>query len=198
MSFAPSDVGEELTLSRHTSNRRLRRERELADWIELPKRRRHPKRLALFEGAHVDAEMLPALRQMRLLGVETEFSCAGVSLRDEPEEHSLYAYVTVHDSKTAQRFIQWILRRMKHRIIVTYEPARKRYDISSFRIAHNRSFCFLLAQLALRFPIDEEELEGTCSFARFRAAPSTSRRPLPGDRWCERFSEEDSEGIGRG
>ncbi len=142
----------ERTISRHAPSRCLRREKEVAEWVESPKQRRRPKRLALFDGVHVDEEMLPALQNMRDIGVVTEFSCAGVSLQDEPEEHSLYAYVTVFDSDRAQRFVQFLMRRMRHRILISYEPDRRRYDISSFYIAHNRSFCYLLAQSALRFP----------------------------------------------
>ncbi|MCI3918877.1 hypothetical protein MO973_01350 [Paenibacillus sp. TRM 82003] len=121
----------------------------------LTKPKKGPKRLAQFGCDQVDAEMLPALEQFRGIDVQSEFSCAGVSLADEPEEHSLYAYVTVIDSEAARRFVDFLMVRMRHRLMVTYEAARSRYDLSSFFLAHNRSFCFLLAQYARRFAIGE-------------------------------------------
>ncbi|WP_202914510.1 hypothetical protein [Paenibacillus antri] len=60
--------GDELTISRHAARLWLRREEEL----------------------------LPSLQYIRSINVITEFSCAGVSLKDDPEDHSLYAYVYNH------------------------------------------------------------------------------------------------------
>ncbi|WP_309119337.1 hypothetical protein [Paenibacillus sp.] len=145
--------GEELTISRHAPQRWLRREGELARWVDLPKLKRSPKQLVDFGCTQVDEELLPALQQLWGMNVKTEFSCAGVSLKDEPEDHSLYAYVTVLHSKETRRFVEFLMDRMRHRILITFEPERNRYDLSSFFIAHNRSFCFLLAQYARRYAL---------------------------------------------
>ena len=42
----------------------------------------------------VDEELYPILISLQQAGLETEFSCAGVSPLDEPVDHSLYAYLT--------------------------------------------------------------------------------------------------------
>ncbi|MBO2944608.1 hypothetical protein JJQ72_11570 [Paenibacillus sp. F411] len=152
----PSSEGEVL-LSRHPSRFWQWRERELAAWASLSKPKKGKKRLALFGGVHVDAEMLPVLEQFRAIHVQTEFSCAGVSLADEPEEHSLYAYITVRDSEPARRLVAYLMNSMRHRLLVTYEPERGRYDLSSWMIGHNRSFCYLLEQYTKRFRIENDK-----------------------------------------
>ncbi|MCI3918868.1 hypothetical protein MO973_01305 [Paenibacillus sp. TRM 82003] len=155
MTSLHSSSSEEIQISRHAPRRSCRREKELAEWILHAKPKKGPKRLALFGCVQVDAEMIPALKRFRSINVQTEFSCAGVSLADEPEEHSFYAYVTVIDSEVARRFVNFLMTRMRHRLMVTYEPDRGRYDLSSFFLAHNRSFCFLLAQYARHFSLGE-------------------------------------------
>lgn len=138
----------EIVISLHGEQRWRRREVELSRWIVTPKLRMRAKQTVCFGGADIDAELLPALTLLKRLGIETEFSCAGVSLLDEPEEHSLYAYITFSASAQAEAFVKLAIVRMKHRLLVTYEPARDRYDLSSFYIGHNRSFCLLIKSCA--------------------------------------------------
>lgn len=134
----------ERVLSTQTEELWLRRDKELAAWAKLDKRRRKTKLTMTLESFTVDAELYPALSQLRRLQIQTEFSCAGVSLLDDPEDHSLYAYITLHASDSAERFVSFAMAFMKRRMLVTYEPARQRYDLSSFFIGHNRSFCLLM------------------------------------------------------
>nr|WP_256257670.1 MULTISPECIES: hypothetical protein [unclassified Paenibacillus] len=133
----------------------MRREQELETWVRAPKPRRRAKQTALLGNIQVDAELLGALTLLKRKGLHTEFSCAGVSLLDEPEDHSLYAYMTLAASASADRFVRLAMRRMKHRLLVTFEPARGRYDLSSFYIGHNRSFCRLLERCAEVFRFSE-------------------------------------------
>ncbi|WP_422656965.1 hypothetical protein ACK8P5_14375 [Paenibacillus sp. EC2-1] len=142
------DTTGEVLLSSHTEEYWRRRKRELKEWDRAPKIRKHPKRTTMFNGVEVDVEIYSALYKLNQIGVQTEFSCAGVSPLDEPIEHSLYAYVTFLDGEAAERFT-WIIRDvMKHRALLTYESDRNRYDVSSFFIGHNRTFCYLLDHCA--------------------------------------------------
>ncbi|CAI6087051.1 hypothetical protein [Cohnella sp. JJ-181] len=143
----PSDHGETI-LSQHTDRRWKKRYAELAEWTERPKVRRRAKQVAWLGQVEIDVELLGALTQFKRLGIATEYSCAGVSVLDEPEDHSLYAYITFIASPMADRFVQAAMAYLKHRLLVTFEPARGRYDCSSFLIAHNRSFCILMEKCA--------------------------------------------------
>ncbi|MEK8128213.1 hypothetical protein WMW72_09885 [Paenibacillus filicis] len=146
----------EQVISIHTPEQWRRRERELVAWVQRPKHRRRSKQTAMLGNMHIDAELLDALARLKRLGIETEFSCAGVSPLDEPEDHSLYAYVTLIASERADRFVASAMAHMRHRLLVTWEPGRSRYDLSSFYIGHNRSFCLLLQRSAEWFPASEE------------------------------------------
>lgn len=148
MIYDQLDTSGEVLLSSHSEEYWKRRKRELKEWDRAPKIRKHEKRTSLFNGIEVDEEIYSALCKLNQLGVRTEFSCAGVSPLDEPIDHSLYAYVTFLDGEAAERFVEIILNVMKHRALLTYESSRKRYDVSSFFIGHNRSFCFLLDRCA--------------------------------------------------
>lgn len=138
----------EKTLSVHSADRWRDRQRELSRWMERPKLAMRTKQTVRFGAVEVDAELLPALETFRRLGMETEYSCAGVSPLDEPEDHSLYAYITLPYSAPTERFVRLAMERMKHRLLVTYETERKRFDLSSFYIGHNRSFCLLMESCA--------------------------------------------------
>ncbi|MCR2807504.1 hypothetical protein [Paenibacillus soyae] len=148
MAYISHSDESEVILSSHNERRWKRRDEELSGWAAAPKRRVRAKQTLCFGGADVDAELLPALTMFKRLGIETEFSCAGVSLLDEPEEHSLYAYITFPASARMEAFVSLAMKRMKHRLLVTYEPGRRRYDLSSFYIRHNRSFCLLVESCA--------------------------------------------------
>lgn len=134
----------EQVISMHTAQRWRKREWELHSWMEREKIKKHPKQTLLLGHVAIDAELLPALTLLKEQGIPTEFSCAGVSALDEPEDHSLYAYITFPACEQTERFIKQAMQRMKHRLLVTFEPARNRYDLSSFYIGHNRSFCLLM------------------------------------------------------
>lgn len=142
------DSSSELLLSTHTPDQWRRRRQELNEWINKPKVRKQPKRTRLFGDTSVDEQLYPILIQLQKAGLETEFSCAGVSPLDEPVDHSLYAYLTFFASGPAEKFANILMENMRHRALITYEPARHRYDVSSFFIGHNRSFCLLLQQSA--------------------------------------------------
>lgn len=139
---------EDRVLNAPSDARWRRRRRELETWIARPKERRRAKQTAPLGREQVDIELLEALTLLNRLGVTTEYSCAGVSVLDEPEEHSLYAYVTFPASERADLFVRLAIRRMRHRLLAVYESARDGYDLSSFLIGQNRSFCMLLAQCA--------------------------------------------------
>ncbi len=145
------DSSGELLLSTHTSEQWRRRRQELHEWINRPKVRKQPKRTRLFGVTSVDEQLYPILIQLQKAGLETEFSCAGVSPLDEPVDHSLYAYLTFFASGPAEKFVNILMGTMRHRALITYEPARQRYDVSSFFIGHNRSFCLLLHRSADQF-----------------------------------------------
>ena len=122
----------------------------------MDKNRKRGKRIVQLGENWVDIELFPALQKMHEKGILTEYSCAGVSLQDEPHDHSLYAYVTMPYSADTERFVQQIITGMRHRVCVTYEPVRHRYDVSSMMINQNRSFCLLLHGCANRFePADK-------------------------------------------
>lgn len=141
----------EIVLSKHTLQHWQRRDQELVQWVKQPKLRRRKKQIVVLGNEHIDAEMVGVLSLLRRLHITTEYSCAGVSVLDEPEDHSLYAYVTLLYSKQAEQFVELAMKLMKHRILVTFEPERNRYDLSSFYIGHNRSFCMLLEHCAKAF-----------------------------------------------
>jgi len=148
MGYINETVVTEVVISEHSQERWRRRDEELSRWVAAPKPRKHAKQTVLFGGAEIDAELLKALMLLKQMGIKTEYSCAGVSLLDEPEEHSLYAYITFPKTEKATAFINYAMTRMKHRLLVTFEPKRNRYDLSSFYIGHNRSFCFLIERCA--------------------------------------------------
>ncbi|OMF49481.1 hypothetical protein BK138_29840 [Paenibacillus rhizosphaerae] len=141
----------EKVISIHSQERWQRRDLELTNWVECVKPRRRTKQTAWLGNIEVDTEIFGALVSLKRLGLQTEFSCAGVSPLDEPVDHSMYAYITLFASEKAHRFVQFAIRMMKHRLLVTFEPLRDRYDLSSFFIGHNRSFCILLHHCAESF-----------------------------------------------
>lgn len=141
----------EVILSHHTDAQWHRREQELLQWTAREKQRKHAKKTTLLGHIHVDAELFPALMLLQQKQIATEFSCAGVSPLDEPEDHSLYAYLTIIASERAEQFVRLTMKRMRHRILISFEPARNRYDLSSFYIGHNRSFCQMIQQCAESF-----------------------------------------------
>ena len=142
---------EEVRLTKHPLESWYKRAEELKVWLNTAKVKVREKALASFKGIEVDEEHLTTLQLLNEMGIQTEYSCAGVSLRDEPVDHSLYAYLTLIDSTEAARFVQFIREKMRHRIVITYEPKKLRFDLSSFYIKHNRSFCFLLQAYTLEY-----------------------------------------------
>lgn len=158
MAYMGHDEETEQVISRHSEHRWRSRESELARWAAIPKPKKRTKQVVWLGHAEIDAELLPALSLLKRMGIQTEFSCAGVSLLDEPEEHSLYAYITFPASARTEHFIRLAMERMKHRLLVTFEPGRNRYDLSSFYIVHNRSFCLLMESCA-RIMLTSEEGE---------------------------------------
>ncbi|WP_028562914.1 hypothetical protein [Paenibacillus pinihumi] len=141
----------EIILSSHESQHWARRRAELTEWISRKKETRQPKGTKLLAGVPVDVELHSALKLINEAGAATEFSCAGVSMLDEPLDHSLYAYVTLTATERSEAFVRQAMNRMRHRLLVAYEPERRRYDLSSFLIGHNRSFCLLIEQAAREF-----------------------------------------------
>lgn len=148
MAYVSAKNEVEEILSFHSGQQWRRREEELAHWVRREKPRRKAKELKWLDETAVDAELYPALALFRKMEIRTEYSCAGVSLLDEPIDHSLYAYVTFFASEKTDCFVKLAMRIMKHRLLVTFEAARNRYDLSSFYIGHNRSFCLLLLRCA--------------------------------------------------
>jgi hypothetical protein len=151
LAYISSKSEEEKVVSVHSEERWQRRNLELIDWLRSVKRRKRAKQTVLLGNIEVDAEMFPTLVSFKQMQIQTEFSCAGVSPLDEPEDHSLYAYVTMPASEKTDKFIQFAMGRMRHRLLVTFEPSRNRYDLSSFFIGHNRSFCLILQRCAETF-----------------------------------------------
>jgi len=142
---------EEIILTPYSRDLWWRRENERRVWMESPKVRRREKKVKKFGNVEVDIELYPALTILNEYGITTEYSCSGVSVLDEPEDHSLYAYVTLPKTTASDHFIKYLIQRMGRRMIVTEEPKRQRYDISSFFIKHNRSFCLLLYYYSLEY-----------------------------------------------
>ncbi|WP_413033270.1 hypothetical protein [Paenibacillus xylanilyticus] len=141
----------EILLSQQPPHIWRRRKQELMHWTEREKHTILAKKTVVWNGVEVDAELLEALSLLQQAGVMTEFSCAGVSPLDEPVDHSLYAYVTLVQSETADQFVQYALKRMQNRLLVTLEVEKGRYDMSSFFIGHNRSFCWWMTYCAAHF-----------------------------------------------
>lgn len=137
--------------SNQSVERWKRRKSELAAWIERPKPQSWQKKLLLFDDVEVDAAIYPALMALKKLHFKTEFSCAGVSILDEPDDHSLYAYVTLLEGPNTEEFVKYAMQRMGYRLLVTYEEFKHRYDLSSFYISKNRSFCYGLELCAKEF-----------------------------------------------
>jgi hypothetical protein len=142
---------EEIILSSHKREHWTRRLDEREWWIEIPKQKVRPKVVKWFEDDHVDIELYSCLVTLNQKGIHTEYSCAGVSLLDDPVDHSLYAYVTLPEGEITTAFVDYAIKSMRHRVLVTFDPKRKRYDLSSFFIKHNRSFCMLLNHYAKTF-----------------------------------------------
>ncbi len=140
---------DEHVLSIHSQERWMRKRREVDEWEKRQKFIKKQKETVSFLNDEVDTQLFPALSLLNDMNIITQYSCAGVSVWDDPLNHSLYAYVTVLDSEKTRDFINYLQQGMRHRLLVTYEPARKRYDLSSFYIQHNRSFCFLLYRYAI-------------------------------------------------
>jgi hypothetical protein len=135
---------EEIVITKHPAYHRLRRKEELKNWAASTKCLRKKKRLVRLHNDFVDREIYPVLLLLGQAGIKTEYSCAGVSVLDDPKNHSLYAYITLLATDQATAYIQFLIGRMRHRLLVTFEVDRRRYDLSSYYIQHNRSFCSLL------------------------------------------------------
>ncbi|MED4956101.1 hypothetical protein ABEO75_10315 [Paenibacillus macerans] len=157
MAYISTKNEEEKVSSVQSEEQWQRRDLELANWLRQVKQRRRAKQTVLLGNIEVDAEMFGTLACLKRMNIQTEFSCAGVSPLDEPEDHSLYAYITMFASEKTDRFVQFAMGRMRHRLLVTFEPSRNRYDLSSFFIGHNRSFCLLLQRCAETFARLEQE-----------------------------------------
>ncbi|WP_440109065.1 hypothetical protein [Paenibacillus sp. QZ-Y1] len=142
---------QEVLLTQQPAHLWRRRKLELMHWTEREKHTVSAKRTEIWNGIEVDAELVKALSLLEGAGVETEFSCAGVSPLDEPVDHSLYAYVTLVQDEAADQFVQYALTHMRNRLLVTLETGKGRYDLSSFFIGHNRSFCWWMQHCAAHF-----------------------------------------------
>jgi hypothetical protein len=143
--------GREQVLSLHSKERWIRRREEVKEWEQKDKNIKKPKETVPFLNDEADVELFPTLFLLHDMGIMTQYSCAGVSMLDNPIDHSLYAYVTLPDTEEGRVFIDYLQRNMRHRLLVTYESERNRYDLSSFYIQHNRSFCLLLYRNAIRW-----------------------------------------------
>lgn len=142
---------QEVLLSQQPAHLWRRRKQELMQWTEREKQTMAAKRTEIWNDVEVDAELVDALTLLHRAGVRTEFSCAGVSPLDEPVDHSLYAYVTLVQNEVADRFVTYALTQMRNRLLVTLETGTGRYDLSSFFIGHNRSFCWWMQYCAAHF-----------------------------------------------
>ncbi|WP_205668517.1 hypothetical protein [Ammoniphilus sp. CFH 90114] len=147
---------EEIVLSHHTMEHWHRRRVEVERWAEGQKVARRPKSVKWLKHDYVDEELYSVLSVLNQCGISTEYSCAGVSVLDDPEDHSLYAYLTFYDTDVASSYVNYLMEKMKHRLMVIYEPARNRFDLSSFYIQHNRSFCLLLHYYTFQFFSDQK------------------------------------------
>ncbi|MDU5947245.1 MAG: hypothetical protein E6Z15_09235, partial [Paenibacillus macerans] len=94
MAYISSKNEKEKVISVHSAERWQRRDLELTNWLRSVKQRKRAKQTVWLGNIEVDAEMFPALVCLKRIQIQTEFSCAGVSPLDEPEDHSLYAYIT--------------------------------------------------------------------------------------------------------
>ncbi|WP_413379014.1 hypothetical protein [Paenibacillus taichungensis] len=142
---------QEVLLSQQPAHLWRRRKLELMQWTEREKQTVAAKRTEIWNDVEVDAELVDALTLLHRAGVRTEFSCAGVSPLDEPVDHSLYAYVTLVQNEAADRFVTYALSQMRNRLLATLETGTGRYDLSSFFIGHNRSFCWWMQYCAAHF-----------------------------------------------
>ncbi|UPK47038.1 hypothetical protein [Paenibacillus pabuli] len=142
---------QEVLLSQQPAHLWRRRKLELMQWTEREKRTVTAKRTEIWNNVEVDAELVDTLTLLHRASVRTEFSCAGVSPLDEPVDHSLYAYVTLVQDEVADRFVAYALSQMRNRLLVTLETGTGRYDLSSFFIGHNRSFCWWMHFCAAHF-----------------------------------------------
>lgn len=137
--------------SQHGQNHWHIRRMELMDWIEQRKPRIEAKLITEFQGVQVDTPLHEALVIINEFGIKTQHSCAGVSRLDHSIDHSYYAYVTMEVSALSTLFVQFIVNKLKQRVLVIHETGRNRYDLSSFYIQHNRSFCYLLTVYSNQF-----------------------------------------------
>ncbi|PIH60333.1 hypothetical protein [Paenibacillus sp. LK1] len=142
---------QEVLLSQQPAHLWRRRKLELMQWTEREKQTVAAKRTEIWNDVEVDAELVAALTFLHRAGVRTEFSCAGVSPLDEPIDHSLYAYVTLVQNEAADRFVNFALSKMRSRLLATLETGTGRYDLSSFFIGHNRSFCWWMQYCSRTF-----------------------------------------------
>lgn len=149
--MSQSNSKPEVYLTSHHRELWIRRREERKQWNTAPKIIRKKKEVVSFLDEDVDRELYDTLCLLNDFGIETEYSCAGVSLLDDPLHHSLYAYITLKKDSLAEAFIQYVISRGRHRFLITYEQPRNRYDISSFFIGHNRSYCFLLYHYTKQF-----------------------------------------------
>ncbi|KGP80330.1 MULTISPECIES: hypothetical protein [unclassified Paenibacillus] len=152
---------QEVLLSQQPAHLWRRRKQELLQWTEREKQTMAAKRTEIWNDVEVDAELVDALTLLHRAGVRTEFSCAGVSPLDEPVDHSLYAYVTLVQNEAADRFVTYALTQMRNRLLVTLETGTGRYDLSSFFIGHNRSFCWWIQYCAVHFMDRNEQSVAT-------------------------------------
>ncbi|WP_339272176.1 hypothetical protein MKY59_15640 [Paenibacillus sp. FSL W8-0426] len=152
----PPSAEQEVLFSNQPAHLWKRRRQELLQWTERDKTTVSPKRTTLWNGIEVDFELVSALDLMSQKGMLTEYSCAGVSPLDEPVDHSLYAYVTLVQNGAADQFVEFAMNRMRNRLLVTLDQLTGRYDLSSFFIGHNRSFCWWMQHCAARFEIRNE------------------------------------------
>ncbi|MDP1510760.1 hypothetical protein Q8I65_11160 [Paenibacillus ottowii] len=106
----------------------------------------------------IDAELHGTLCLLNRKHVVAEFSQAEVSIRDELEDHSLYAYITMKADERYGAFVQWA---MRYNGIVCLSFTRlehNRWDLSSFFLRHNRSFCQLMEHCASTFELETKTI----------------------------------------
>jgi hypothetical protein len=104
---------EEQVISTHSANQWKRRKMELANWVRRPKHRRRAKQTAYLGNIEVDVELLQTLTLLKRMNIQTEFSCAGVSVLDDPENHSFYGYMTLIASDKTEKFMQLAIQHMR-------------------------------------------------------------------------------------
>lgn len=142
---------QEVIITSHNRDLWVKRREERKEWNAHSKRVKKEKELVSFRNEPVDAELYETISLLNQIGIETEYSCAGVSLLDDPINHSLYAYITFKKDSLSERFTQFLIHKSRHRVLVSFEEQRNRYDISSFFIQHNRSFCLLIHHYTKQF-----------------------------------------------